>query len=210
MGSMKGQTTASALFEETVRLCSSISLDFTKLLNVTTDGALVMTGETKGLVSPLIKYRGKQNRQLLKLHFIIYQQNLCSKELGFQTLMELLKITINFIKSRWLNHRQFLSLLEEIDANYGDLVCYCEVRWLSRGKTLQRSWELIEEIIKKKKKQTNKDTEVVTVVDPAWQADLTFVVDMTQHLNDLNLKLQAKNQLVFQLANHISTFRTKF
>ena len=147
MGSMKGQTTASARFEETVCLYSSISLDFTKLLNVTTDGALVMTGETKGLVALLIKYRGKQNRQLLKLHFIIYQQNLCSEELGFQTLMKLLKITINFIKSRWLNHRQFRSLLEEINSNYGDLVCYCEVRWLSRGKTLQRSWELIEEII---------------------------------------------------------------
>ena len=48
------------------------------------------------------------------------------------------------------------------------------------------------------------------MVDPAWQADLTFVVDMTQHLNDLKLKLEGKNQLVFQLANHISTFRTQF
>ena len=83
----------------------------------------------------------------------------------------------------------------------------CEVRWLSRGKTLQRSWELIEEVIEFLRSKTNKDTEVVTMVDPAWQADLTFVFDMTQHLN---LKLQGKNQLVFQLANHISTFRTKF
>ena len=48
------------------------------------------------------------------------------------------------------------------------------------------------------------------MVDPAWQADLTFVVDMTQDLNDLNLKLQGKNQLGFQLANHIWNFRTKF
>ena len=124
--------------------------------------------------------------------------------------MELLKITINFIKSRGLNHRQFRSLLEEIDANYGDLVYYCEVRWLSRGKTLQRSWELIEEVIEFLRSKTNKDTEVVTMVYPAWQADLTFVVDRTQHLNDLNLKLEGKNQLVFQLANHILTFRTKF
>ena len=60
MSSMKGKTTASALFEETVRLCSSISLDFTKLLNVTTDGAPVMTGETKGLVALLMKYRGNK------------------------------------------------------------------------------------------------------------------------------------------------------
>ncbi|KAL3854966.1 hypothetical protein ACJMK2_014201 [Sinanodonta woodiana] len=43
----------------------------------------------------------------------------------------------------------------------------------------------------------------------AWQANLTFLVDITQHLNDLNLKLPGKNQLVCQLANHISAFRTK-
>ncbi|KAL3857057.1 hypothetical protein ACJMK2_011753 [Sinanodonta woodiana] len=47
------------------------------------------------------------------------------------------------------------------------------------------------------------------MTDLAWQADLTFLVDMTQHLNDLNLKLQGKHQLVCQLANHISAFRTK-
>ena len=49
----------------------------------------------------------------------------------------------------------------------------------------------------------NKDTEVVTMTDPAWQADLTFVED------DLNLKLQGKNQLVCQRANYISAFKTK-
>ncbi|KAL3873751.1 hypothetical protein ACJMK2_036840 [Sinanodonta woodiana] len=107
MGSMKGQTTASALFEGTVRLCSSVLLDFTKLISVITDGAPAMTGKSNGLVALLMKQRGKQNRQLVMLHCIIHQQNLCSKELGFQPLMALVTITFNFIKSRGLNHRQF-------------------------------------------------------------------------------------------------------
>ncbi|KAL3841521.1 hypothetical protein ACJMK2_019654 [Sinanodonta woodiana] len=47
------------------------------------------------------------------------------------------------------------------------------------------------------------------MTDPAWQADLTFLVDMTQRLNDLNLKLQGKYQLICQLANHIWAFMTK-
>ena len=111
MGSMKGQTTTSALFKETVRLCSSVSLDFTKLVSVTTDGVLAMTGESNRLVALLMKHQGKQNRQLVKLHCIIHQQNLCSKELGFQALMALVTKTINFIKSRGLNNRQFRSLL---------------------------------------------------------------------------------------------------
>ena len=73
----------------------------------------------------------------------------------------------------------------------------------------KKLWELIEEIIEFLRSKMNKDAEVVTITDPAWQADLTFVVDMTQHLNDQNLKLQGKNQLVCQLANYISAFRTK-
>ncbi|KAL3863896.1 hypothetical protein ACJMK2_005623 [Sinanodonta woodiana] len=63
MGSMKDQTTASALFEETVQLCSSVSLDFTKLVSVTTDGAPAMTGESNGMVTLLMKHQGKQNRR---------------------------------------------------------------------------------------------------------------------------------------------------
>ncbi|KAL3890808.1 hypothetical protein ACJMK2_003085 [Sinanodonta woodiana] len=55
--SMKGQTTASALFEETVRLCISVSLDFTKLVSVTTDRAPAMTGENNGLLALLMKHR---------------------------------------------------------------------------------------------------------------------------------------------------------
>jgi len=35
--------------------------------------------------------------------------------------------------------------------------------------------------------------EVASLRTPAWQSDLTFLFDVTQHLNDLNLKLQGKN-----------------
>ena len=59
--SHEGSDNCSALFEETVRLCSSVSLDFTKLVSVTTDGAPAMTGESNGLVALLMKHQGKQN-----------------------------------------------------------------------------------------------------------------------------------------------------
>ena len=44
--------------------------------------------------------------------------------------------TVNFIQSRALNHRQFKEFLIEIDAEYGDVTYYSEVRWLSRGNYL--------------------------------------------------------------------------
>ena len=44
--------------------------------------------------------------------------------------------TVNFIRSRALNHRQFQQLLQEMDSEY-DLLFFSEVRWLSRGATLE-------------------------------------------------------------------------
>jgi hypothetical protein len=43
-------------------------------------------------------------------------------------------------------HRKFLTLLEEMDSAYGDLLLYTEVRWLSHGKCLVRFFELRLEI----------------------------------------------------------------
>ena len=53
---------------------------------------------------------------------------------------------VNFIRARGLNHRQFVKLLEECDADHQDLIYHSSVRWLSLGKVFQRLWELRGEI----------------------------------------------------------------
>ena len=52
--------------------------------------------------------------------------------------------TVNFVRKQSLNHRQFQQLLLEMDAEYGDLSYYCEVRWVSRVALLQRVYGLNE------------------------------------------------------------------
>ena len=47
--------------------------------------------------------------------------------------------TVNFIRARGLNHRQFNKLLNETDAR--GLPYHTEVRWLSRGLVLKRFYE---------------------------------------------------------------------
>jgi len=42
--------------------------------------------------------------------------------------MDIFIKTMNWIRSRALNHRQFSTLLDEMDAQYGCLVYYSEVR----------------------------------------------------------------------------------
>jgi hypothetical protein len=39
--------------------------------------------------------------------------------------------------------------------------------------------------------------------DENWISDFAFLVDTTQHLNDLNLQLQGRNQLVDDIFAHV-------
>jgi hypothetical protein len=45
--------------------------------------------------------------------------------------------------------------------------------------------------------------------DEDWISDFAFLVDMTQHLNDLNLQLQGRNQLVNDIFAHVKAFEVK-
>ena len=45
--------------------------------------------------------------------------------------------------------------------------------------------------------------------DESWQQDLAFAVDITAHLNDLNLKLQGKNKLITALYDDVKCFFLK-
>ena len=51
------------------------------------------------------------------------------------------------IRAKGLNNHQFKSFLEEIGSEYRDMLYHTEVRWLSRGKVLNRCFELHEEIV---------------------------------------------------------------
>ena len=46
--------------------------------------------------------------------------------------------SVNFIRSRGLNHRQFQSFFESIEDEYRYILYYTDVRWLSRGAVLKR------------------------------------------------------------------------
>ena len=114
--------------------------------------------------------------------------------------------SISFIKSRALNHRQFKEFLEDVEAEYGDLVYYCEVRWLSKGKMLKRFYDLRSEIFKF---MEMKGKSIPELSDDGWVRDLAFLVDFTSYLNHLNSKLQGKGQFIHQLHSHIKTFQNK-
>lgn len=52
---------------------------------------------------------------------------------------------VNYIKSRPLNTRLFRALCDEMGAELSGLLFHSTVRWLSRGKVLERAATLKEE-----------------------------------------------------------------
>ncbi len=118
--------------------------------------------------------------------------------------MQVVVKTVNFILSWGLNHRQFQELLKETESEYGDLLYFCEVRWLSRGAMLNRVYQLRKEIadflIAKK-------METPEFRDPNFLSRLAFLVDITGHLNKLNKKLQGRDQLVNVMYEQVVAFQ---
>jgi hypothetical protein len=196
------------IFNKLIQTLEDFSISLNRLTSVTTDGAPAMIGKNIGLIA-LVKDKLKSinaNSILVNYHCIIHQQALCSQYAELSNVMEIVVKTVNKIRSNSLAHRQFKVFLSEIDAEYGDLLYYSKIRWLSRGKVLLRFFELREEI---NFFMINKDRQIEELSDPIFVLNLAFLVDITSYLNELNLKLQGKDQLVTEVYSHILAFQAK-
>ncbi|KAK7919095.1 hypothetical protein WMY93_010379 [Mugilogobius chulae] len=203
---MHGRTTAKDLFEELSGSLERAGLPWNKLTGITTDGAPSMAGKKNGLVALVQRKLEEENaRPALALHCIIHQQSLCSKCLKYDHVMSVVVKCVNYIRSRGLQHRQFCAFLKEIEAAYGDVLYFTEVRWLSRGQVLKRFFELREEI----KMFLDGKMTVTEFDDPKWLMDLAFLVDITHELNMLNVKLQGPGQLITGMYSCVKAFLTK-
>jgi hypothetical protein len=113
---------------------------------------------------------------------------------------------INFLKSRALNHRQFNEFLKDLGSEYGDVIYNTEVRWLSRGAMLKRVYNLKNDI---QLFVEMKEYRFPHFEDKEWMCDFAFLVDITQHLNDLNMELQGRDQFIHNMFDKINAFESK-
>ena len=118
---LTGTTTGTGIFEAVNTVLAGLNLTTEKLQCIASDGAPSMTGKRRGdltLLENSMKDDG-HNHELLKVHCIIHQEALCAKHVTMKEEKQTVK-TVNFIRSRALNHRQFQQLLQEMDSEYGD------------------------------------------------------------------------------------------
>lgn len=60
--------------------------------------------------------------------------------------MDIVENCINYICKNGMNYQTFRNFLNEIDAEYEDIIYFYEVRWLRRGKVLIIFFKLIDKI----------------------------------------------------------------
>ena len=162
-----------------------------------------MTGKHKGFVSLMFN---SMPFPVMTYHCIIHQEQLRAKIIEMKHVMENVVNTVNFIRSKGLNHRQFQTFLANVGSDYNDVIYFSQVHWLSRASTLARYWSLLEEI---KTFMTIEGKDVSFLDDDQWLNDLGFLVDITKYFADLNLKLQGRKQFVNNLYEHVKAFTNK-
>uniref|UniRef100_A0A8P4KFQ5 SPIN-DOC-like zinc-finger domain-containing protein n=1 Tax=Dicentrarchus labrax TaxID=13489 RepID=A0A8P4KFQ5_DICLA len=135
---LKGTTKGTDVFMAVQLVMDRNSLKWEKKSGITTDGAPAMVGKRAGLTALVSDKVRKFGGSVLKYHCILHQEQLCAKSIGLKNVMQDVVVIVNNIRSKALSHRQFKALLDEMDAQYGDVLYHQEVRWLSRGKVLRR------------------------------------------------------------------------
>ena len=205
--SLQGTTKGRDIYDAVKKTVDRVG-GFSKCSAIVTDGAPAMTGEKTGLTG-LLKENGVTCPMI---HCLIHQGALCGKSMKKTEVFKLVKI-INMLRvgNRVLLHRQLKQFLLEIEAEYGDLLLYNHVRWLSAGKCLERFFAIRKEIPEFLNKFVSSDTTELEeeIQSPEFLKQLAFLTDMTNHLNTLNLSLQGRNQVVSDMVGIVNGFRNK-
>ena len=106
-----------------------------------------MLGRQAGFVALFRQEIGKPN--LISYHCIIHQQALCTKAgCGLQDTRKTVVESVNLIHACSLNHGRFQNHLAALDdAEFGDVLFYNSIHWLSRGEFLERFAALLLHIV---------------------------------------------------------------
>uniref|UniRef100_A0A3B3BWL0 SPIN-DOC-like zinc-finger domain-containing protein n=1 Tax=Oryzias melastigma TaxID=30732 RepID=A0A3B3BWL0_ORYME len=137
-----------------------------------------------------------------------FSEALCAQIFDGQLdeVMSLVIRVINFIVARALNYRQFKTLLDEVENHYHGLLLHRNVRWLSRGKVLSRFAACLNEI---RTFFEMKGIEHPELAETEWLLKFYYLVDMTEHLNQLIVKMQGIGNTVLSLQQAVLAFENK-
>jgi zinc finger BED domain-containing protein 5/7/8/9 len=151
----------------------------------------------------------KENPDIIFTHCFIHREALVAKSLMpelNEVLQTVVKI-VNFIKSKPLKSRLFNQLCSTMDSEYTQLLFHTEAKWLSRGRVLQRFYELREELLLFFTCEESKYADFLS--DDSWCTKVAFLADIFEKLNYLNKSMQGKQENILTSTDKISYFQQK-
>ncbi len=202
---MKEHMRGEDMFQLFKNFVEKTQLPLYKLVSITTGGAPAMVGRVNGFIAKC--RQDDAFPDFLNYHCIIHQQALCAKMLNMKEIMDVATKIACSIRARSLQRRLFRAHLEKADCDHSELLLHTDVRWLSRGKFLQRFRELCPEI--KEFLRESGHAEYKQLNDEEWLLDLAFLTDLSNMLNDLNLELQGKDKTVINMISSVNAFKRK-
>ena len=154
-------------------------------------------------------YIERENQNIEVDHCIVHRFALGSKTLphGLKSVFDQVVKGVNFIKAKDLNSRVFKEMCKEMGEQHEALLYHTEVRWLSRGKVLNRVIEL-REAVQLVLEQKGSDL-AIHFSNNTWVAPLCYLSDIYNELNKSNLSLQGTNKTLVDARQVVTTFVVK-
>ncbi|KRY60500.1 Zinc finger BED domain-containing protein 5, partial [Trichinella britovi] len=203
---LKTTTKGADVFQAVSQFFEVNGLMWEKLVGVCTDDAPAMLGSRSGFMK-MVK---SKNPSIFAMHCVIHRQALVAKTLP-DDLREDLNFAVevvNYVKSSALNTRLFAALCESLNADHMALLYHTEVRWLSKGNMLGWIYEL-REAVAEFLEQRGRRTMCRVFKSEHYQLSLTYLADIFEALNSLNLKLQGANANVMVHYDIVQSFIAK-
>jgi len=206
---LESKTTGENIYDSITSFLREHVIPVDKIISVSTDGAPAMSGSVNGLAGRL----KQDNNNILFFHCIIHQAVLCCKlPDNIKNVMTRIMQLINYLKSHSsLRHRQLKQFLLDLNSQYSDLLTHNDVRWLSKGQSMNRFWQLKDPVkdflrtINSGAAQSHLDD----ITSDDFMTKTAFLTDLFGHMNALNKKLQGKEVVVTDLWTEIKSFKLK-
>ncbi|XP_070615590.1 SCAN domain-containing protein 3-like [Erythrolamprus reginae] len=199
------KSTGEEIFRVTSEYLDKSGLTWGNCTGVCTDGAAAMVGRAKGFLSRV----KERNPDVIVTHCFLHCEALVAKTLlaDLAPVLDDVVHIVNFVKTRPLRCRLFATLCKEMGAEHKILLLHTEVRWLSRGKVLARVYELREEL---KVFLTNERSDYSKLLaSDEWCAKLAYLADIFHYLNELNTRMQGRNENLLTSTDKMNGFRLK-
>ncbi|XP_039174925.1 zinc finger BED domain-containing protein 5-like isoform X2 [Crotalus tigris] len=202
---LPGKTTGEEIFTMIDNFFNKHGILWTWCVAICSDGAAALTGRA----SDVIAQAKTRNSSIVSNHCILHRHVLASKQMSpvFHEILEDATKIINCIKSRPLNGRLFRQLCKDLDSEHSTLLFHIEARWLSKGETLSRLFELRDETHQFLANISSPLAEKFENV--SWVSCLAYLADIFKKLNELNQSLQGHGHNVFVMEDKVCAFYKK-